>query len=136
MAANREVQELARCIREVHTTFYSSISETVENYIEQFAENLFTKKIIGRAVRNSKKYSKITDEFWAGLTWKNNEEEIESHCNNFLDSLAGIGENGKRAAERLKKAWQEEAKTRNLGQGVLLLEGSTKMGKKYEKQCI
>ena len=109
MATNKE---LARLIREVHTTFYSSIGETVENSIEDFANSLFTKKIIGKAVRNSKKYSEITDEFWAGLTWKNNQEEIESHCNNFLDSLAGISENGKRAAEQLKKAWKDEAKTK------------------------
>ena len=108
MEDKKLLDNLGRCIRETHTSLYSDISESVEGNMDKFTEELFAKSIIGKAVRKSKDYSRVTDEFWAGLPWKKNVKDIESHCINFLESLQAVGPTGQGAADELGKKWQTE----------------------------
>ena len=119
---NRDMEDLVQCIVEVHTTLYSKIEETVEPSIQKFADHLFTNKIIGDEGRKSKDYSRITEEFWIGLKWKRRQRQIESHCQHFLASLRDVSANGAMAAETLKQAWQNEARTKL---GVVLFSGTS-----------
>ena len=112
MAEKKQLESLRRCIVETHTTFYSTLSDTVENDMEKLTEELFSRQIIGKAVKKSMKYSKVMDEFWAGLSWKNTVKDMESHCENFLDSLSAIGPNGRGAADEICKAWQRQVQTK------------------------
>ena len=116
------MEDLIQCIIEVHTTFYSKIEKTVEPSIQKFADDLFTTKIISDDGRKSKDCSLITDEFWTGLKWKSSQEQIESHCQHFLVSLRDVSANGAMAAETLKQAWRNEARTKL---GVVLFSGTS-----------
>ncbi len=108
------VDKLKRCVKNTHTSMYSDISQSVEDNMEKFTEELFSRSIISTAVRKSKNYSKVTDEFWAGLPWKKTAKDIERHCVLFLESLQAIGPTGIGAADQLGKKWKEDV-YKNLG---------------------
>ena len=67
-------------MRSVHVGFYNRIGTTVQDNMKSFASTLFEEKVIGEAVKRSQDYGKVTNEFWAGLAWKKNVEEVEAHC--------------------------------------------------------
>ena len=103
-----QLDELRRIVREVYTPFYADINDTVEEGIVTFAERLYAKKIIGRAVMKTNNYRKIISEFQAGLTWLKSIKDIEDYCQNFIDALAVLeGQAAVGAAKDLKKGWSD-----------------------------
>ena len=104
----KTMDELSRCIRDTHTSLYATISESVEDNMEMLVAELFSRSIISKAARKSKNYSKVTNEFWAGLLFKKSVKDIESHCVEFLESLQAIGPIGRGAADELGNKWQTE----------------------------
>lgn len=109
MATESQILEiLCRYVRQVHTTFYSTISDTVKDNMVKFTEELFSRSVISLSVKNSLNYTKVTDEFWAGLPWKKSVTDIELHCQAFLQSLVAIGPNGAQAAQCLRQSWTDK----------------------------
>ena len=102
-----QLDELRRIVREVYTPFYADINDTVEEGIVTFAERLYAKKVIGKAVMKTNNYRKIIAEFQAGLTWLKSIKEIEGYCQNFIDALAALEGQAVGAAENLKKGWSD-----------------------------
>ena len=113
-----QLDELRRIVREVYTPFYADINDTVGEGIATFADRLYTKKVIGRAVMNTNNYRKIINEFQAGLTWLQSIKDIEDYCQNFIDALAALEGQAVGAAKNLKKGWRDAVWER---QGILFL---------------
>ena len=108
--ANRSqpIVNLTRCIKNTQTSYYSKIKDSVEDNIMKLSEELYSRHVISKPVRDSMQYSKVMNEYWAGLDWKKTAGEVESHCRVFLECLVATGPLGQDAAREMGWAWHRE----------------------------
>ena len=85
---------------------WSTLSDNLENEIDEFTKKLYEKEIIGKGVRKAKNYEAMMDEFMSSMDGFGTVEEFEGHCSTLLDILADIGGGAKTIGAALGKSWK------------------------------
>ena len=89
---------------------WSSLGDSVEDEMEDFATMLFEKEIIGRRARNAKDYNAMMDSFIKCMIHFTTAQEYQDHCSSLLDILADIGGPAKKAGNKLRGSWNTAVK--------------------------
>ena len=94
----------------VFQKYYSSLAETTDYDIKQFAEALYSQGLISKTVEKSPTFVSISSEFEAVVNLCKNIEDLRKCCMSFLECMSSSGGAAKLAAYQLGKQWEEEIK--------------------------
>ena len=104
---------LIRAIADILNSKYAVLQDIVEpqETLRQFAGLLRQAGITDRAITRNPTYHDIIDAFTGTLRVLTTIDDIEEHCQKFIDALRELGGKGaRRCADMLREEWRTAAK--------------------------
>ena len=116
---------LIRAIADILNSKFAVLQDIVEpqETLRQFAGLLRQAAITNRAITRNPTYHDIIDAFTAALPVLETIDDIETHCQNFIDALRKVeGTGARRCADMLSEEWRTAAKDNgyNILQGMII----------------
>ena len=106
-----DTRKLCQTLRNVLKNQFSSLDGALKNCLKDVANEMFSKNLISKVVRDSPSYDSVIREFEAGLTCMEDKTQLEEYCQTFLDCLYNGSQGGpaRLAAQMLAKRWKKDA---------------------------
>ena len=116
---------LIRAIADILNSKFAVLQDIVEpqETLRRFAGLLQQAGIIDRAITRNPTYHDIIDTFTAALPVLKTIDDIETHCQKFIDALRELeGTGARRCADMLREEWRTAAKDNgyNILQGMII----------------
>ena len=89
---------------------WATLSESVEDKMDDFSKQLFEKGVIPKEVRKSKDYNKVMDTFLSAMPLFETVKEFQDHCLKLVDVLIRLGGDATRNGIALKDSWNTAVK--------------------------
>ena len=84
---------------------WSTLSDSLEDDLDDFAKKLFGKGVITKGARKKKDYNAMMDAFVNGMDHLTTVQEYKDHCSTLLAILTDIGGNAGTTGDELKGLW-------------------------------
>ena len=103
-------EQLKQTIKNKLISIWARLGIGIEGAIDDFANMLYEKGIIGRGTRNLKDYNKMMDEFIGTMDTFETVDKYEKHCEDLLSVLMELGGSSRGWSEYLRKLWKDAMK--------------------------
>ena len=84
------------------------LKEAFDLSLSNVADELLQVGIISKSVHKSPTYDNIIGSFLAGLKFVQKRSDVKKECDTFLSALSNIGGPVARAADMLRREWEQE----------------------------
>ena len=103
--------KLCKILRDVIKWKYADLRQVLKpKVLPSVAAEMFSKGLISQPCKDDPTYDSVIGEFENGMQWRTSVEELEKHCQSFLNSLSIQGGPVQGAAIRLAEEWKKNVK--------------------------
>ena len=105
-----DINKLHRTLQNVLAKQFSSLNGALKNCLKDVANEMFSKNLISKVVKDSPTYDSVIHEFEAGMTYVRDITQLEEYCQTFLDCLYNGSQGGPAifAAQNLAEEWKKD----------------------------
>ena len=97
-----------KALKDVIYRNYAHLSDASKNCLKKIAEQMYSKDLITKSVKESPTFDSLISELETKLQFSKTVEVVEDCCYQFVDSLSSQGGVAKAAAQSLAQQWKDE----------------------------